>query len=687
LTRVFSLLILFISYIYAISQNQESLINSINSDLNKYNKLAAKTKSNEHYQPYIVSVLYHDTLEKLGCDTLLDALKLIPNLDISSDNINYKSIIFRGSNPTSFGQSKLFIDGILVNNIYFDGYSEYLSMPIDIIKRIEVIRGPGTKFEDVPSYAGSIRVITFAEDMKKDQYFFKVGDYQYRLLGFTKKVTTKDLKIFTDFYYKEDDKSTYVHNNALAQGIFNFPSLGIDNKPLSKESKVPIYLKNYSLGVSLTYKKLYLKSRFYSYKQGTAFGLNYIPSTSSNYQYIPNHYFVVGYKDHYENLSLDTKVGYNYNSIDTKSKLAPDGLALPSASNPTQVVYFPEGIYGENVAKQESYFHSLAINYTGLKKHTITSSYYISYTKTFQVVSKITDRDTGVGLTDYSDTLPFFDPDAKRNGYIVNISDTYKYTHKIQFLYGFTYENNSHITDPDIEPKLAMVYNIDDKNIIKLLYAKSHRTPSWQELYTINNYARVGNKDLREEKVETFETSYIKHFSNDTFYQASLFYIINQNQIHNNTPSNIFVNSSEKNKLYGAEFEIKSHFSPKDELYLNLSYTDGENTPDHTFALVSHFLAKAYYIYNIKENISLSSTMIYASSKDRLTYDSRDELDPTTIVDIALNYKNFPKKININFSVKNVFDEKVAYPSKPYTYKEDYPSVGRTFKLSFSKRF
>jgi len=681
------LLTLFLSLVSASSQSQKNLISSINKDLKTYKNLATKTKTNKHYQPYIVSVLYHDTLKKLGCDTLLDAIKLIPNIDISSDNINYKSIIFRGSNPVSFGQSKLFIDENLVNNIYFDGYSEYLSMPIDLIKRIEVIRGPGSKIDGIPSYAGSIHVITFAEDMKKDSLFFKSGSYDYKLFGFTKKFYTDNLKLFTDFYYKEDDKHVFVPSDALAQGIFNYPMLGIDNKPLSSPANIPLDLQNYSLGISANYKKFYMKSRFFSYKQGSAFGLNYIPSTESNYLNIPNHYFIVGYEQNYKKFSYDIKFGYNYNAIDTQAKLAPNYLQLPKASDPTQVVTFVDGIYGENTATQKNYFHSLSFIYKNKKDHTITSSYYISYTKTSKVVSKITDRDTGVGLTDYTQTLPFFDIDAKRNGYILNISDKYRYTKKIQILYGLSYENNTHISSPQVEPNFALVYNVDDDNILKFLYARSHRTPSWQELYTINNHARVGNKKLKVEKVDTFETSYIRHFSNDNFVQSSLFYTINKDQIHNYTQNNRFVNSDDTNRLYGMEVELKSHFGSKDKIYLNFSYTDGQNTSEHTFALVSHKLAKAYYIYDLKENLSLSTVLTYASEKKRLPHDSRENIPSCTVIDTALNYKNFKKDLNINFSIKNITDKKIVYPSKPNTYEGDYPTVGRSFILSFSKGF
>jgi len=687
LRKVVLYLYIFSSFIWS-STSYEKLVDSINHELKKIDNIATTTKSNEHYQPSIVTVLEHKRLVELGCKTLLDAIKLAPNVDISSDNIAYKSVIFRGSNPTSFGQSKLFIDGILVNNIYFDGYSEYLDMPIELIKRVEIIRGPGNKENTVPSYAGSIRVITYAEDMKKNSYFFQTGDYNHRVAGFTKSFTKSKLKVFTDFFYKKDDKYVNVNSDALASGIFDFPSLGIDNSDLSSSAKVPLYHKEYSLGVSLKYEDFYLKSRLYSYKQGSAFGLNYIPAPFDDEDYLktPNHYIVTGYKKSFEDKSIDIKVGYNYNALDTKSKLAPEGLELPSLSDPTKIVTYTDGVYGENIAKQENIYHSLTYTYKGIKKHFFNFEYYFGYTHTKDVVSKITNRDTGSGIVDYSDIFPFFDKNAHRETYIFNLSDKYYYRKDIQFLYSLNYENNSHI-DPKLEPKLSVVYVLNEENIIKLLYAKSHRTPSWQELYTINNYARLGNPNLKAERIETYEASYIKHFSNDNYIQSSLFYIINSNQIHNNTPDNMYINTQEDNKLYGLELELKSNLTPKDMIHLNFSYTDGENTPEHTLALVSKVLAKGQYTYNIKENFTFSTIVTYESSKERLPDDDRDKIKPTITTDISLNYKQYKTKSNINLSIKNLFNEKEVYPSKPGTYQEDYPQVGRTFVLSYTKRF
>ena len=142
-----------------------SVTQQIDRDLELFTKAATETKANEPYQPYIISVLNGKRLEKLGIATLGEALELIPGVDIATDLMDMKSPVFRGSNPLAFGQVKLLIDGMLANDTFIDGFAGYLYMPIEMIKRIEVVRGPGRRTDGINAYAGSIQVITYAEEI------------------------------------------------------------------------------------------------------------------------------------------------------------------------------------------------------------------------------------------------------------------------------------------------------------------------------------------------------------------------------------------------------------------------------------------------------------------------------------------------------------------------------------------
>jgi len=660
----------------------EDLVSSIFTDMKQFDKIATKTKQNEHYQPYIISVLHSKELEKLGISNLKEALTLVPGIDMATDNFNNQTPIFRGSNPFAYGQSKLLIDGVVVNNLFFDAYSEYLSMPIEMIKRIEIIRGPGSKVDGINAYAGSINVITYAEDFKgfesNDKLVFKYGSYDYRMGGFVKNFRTKEFTTHIDFYYQKDNKKISSGPDGLSQG-----SLGAANIGLSQSGKAPLWLNEYSLGLNVKYKDFTFKARILKHKQGSAYGINLALPQDSDRLKLPSYYAELGYAKKINDFNIDIKAGLQYGAFDSKAKLTPDGINLGG-------VVFLDGVYGEHYAKQRVLYQSSFVKYGGVENHQITLGYRVTQEKTIAMTSKLSNRATGdAALVDYTDTLPFFDKDAHRNVVALSLQDEYDVNDKLSFLYGVNYESTSY-KDAGFEPRVSLVYYKDFKNIFKAIYSCSHRNPSWQEMFTQNNRARVGSTDLKPEKITSYELAYIRNFTNESYLQSDVFYLVNKNQIYNSASDPVYRNSA-KTDIYGVELEYKGHIFANDEVYANYTYLDGRHSTDggekYNLPNVSHHLAKGYYIYSFSSTLSLGSTLKYVSSKDREKGDTRSKVKAYTTVDTSLNYKNRHYNYTVNMSLKNIFDTDVRYPSPQNTYVDDYAQVRRTFLLTLRKSF
>lgn len=661
----------------------DDIMASISDDMAYFNEVATTTKQNEHYQPYIISVFQGKDLEKLGISNLKEALKLVPGIDISTDNVNTQTPIFRGSNSLAYGQSKLFIDDVLVNNLFFDAYSEYLAMPIEMIKRIEVVRGPGSKTDGVNAYAGSINVITYAEEFEgfetKDKIVLKYGSHDYRMGGFIKTYKTDDLKVFVDFYYQQDNKKLPSGPDGLSYG-----ALGANNIGLSRSGDAPLWLEDYSLGVNIKYKDFNIKSRILEHTQGSAYGINLALPLESDRVKLPSYYLEAGYEKEINNFKLDIKAGVKYDTFDSYSKLGPDDLVL----GPTT---FPDGIYGEHYAMQRTLYQSSYLKYNGVSNHVITTGYRLINEETIDMSSKLSNRATGdVGLVDYTNTLPFFNADAKRNIAIFSLQDEFLFNDKLSFIYGFNYEQTSY-EDAGFEPRVSMVYQLDTKNIFKTIYSRAHRNASWQEMFTMNNSARVGGTNLEPEKVDAFEVAYIKKFSNDNYLQTNLFYLLNKNQIYNSSTDPVYKNIVDSD-IYGLELEYKGHISSIDQLYLNYSYVTGTShikdiAKSESLSNVAQHLAKGYYIYNLNTSLSISGIAYYVGSKDRVSTDVREKVDAYTSFDTALQYKNLQNDYTLTFSIKNIFDADIRYPSAQNTYSQDYAQERRTFLISLKKEF
>jgi len=698
-TNNFIYAVLLLTGLTNLNAKTDDLLASISSDMEHFNDVATKTKQNEHYQPYIISVFHGKELEKLGISDLKEALSLVPGVDMATDNFNTQTPIFRGSNPLAVGQSKLFIDGTLVNNVFFDAYSEYLSLPIEMVKRIEVVRGPSNKNNGLNSYAGSINVITYAEDFKgfesKDKLVFKYGSYDYKMGGFIKNFKTSDFKIYTDFFYQKNDKKLPAGPDGLSQGALSLP--GIDNSSLSQSGDAPLWMEDYSLGLNIQYKDFYLNTRLLKHTKGSAYGINLALPQESDRVRLPNYYIELGYKTKNTDYELNIKVGIKQDTFDSKTKLAPDGLVLIDiprfSKDPTDIslITFTKGAYGEHLAKQQTLYQSSYFWYNGICNHKVMLGYRFSQEKTIDMTTKVSNWSTGAAeLVDYTDSYPFFDKNAKRNTMILSLQDEYQLSNNLSFIYGLNYEQTSY-KDAGVEPSMSMVYKLDTNNILKAMYNRSHRNASWQEMFAKNNRSRVGHTKIDTERVDAFEAAYVKKFSNDSHLQANLFYLLNKNQIYNSVANPLYRNVVDTD-IYGFEFEYKGNITSSDKVYFNYSYVDGksyitdEGTNEELPNVANHIL-KAYYLYEIDNNFSFSSVAKYVGSKSRVLDDARKKVKAYTTLDSTIRYEDPVYNYTLGISVKNIFNSRVSYPSTPNTYIQDYEQERRNFMLTFTKEF
>jgi iron complex outermembrane receptor protein len=112
--------------------------------LNEATNIATKTKLNIDYQPSVVSVLHADKLKKIGITNLHEALGLLPGIETSILHTGWKQVIFRSAyNPDTFvfDKYKLYIDSVDVGSDLYSTSYYYLDFPVELIDRIEVLRG------------------------------------------------------------------------------------------------------------------------------------------------------------------------------------------------------------------------------------------------------------------------------------------------------------------------------------------------------------------------------------------------------------------------------------------------------------------------------------------------------------------------------------------------------------------
>ncbi|MEW6066891.1 MAG: TonB-dependent receptor [Nitrospirota bacterium] len=192
---------------------------------------ASKYEQKVTEAPSSVSIITSDEIKKYGYRTLADILRSVRGLYVTYDR-NYSYVGVRGFNRPGDYNSRilLLIDGHRINDNIFDSFliGQDAIIDVDLIDRVEVIRGPGSSLYGSSAFFAVVNVITKrGADIEGTEVSGEVGSldtYKGRVSygdksenGFEGIVSgaTYDSKGHQRLYYKEyDDPAT---NNGVAE--------------------------------------------------------------------------------------------------------------------------------------------------------------------------------------------------------------------------------------------------------------------------------------------------------------------------------------------------------------------------------------------------------------------------------------------------------------------------------------
>lgn len=671
--------ILSLSYLpLALCAADQPLITTLNDDLSATEQLATQSNQNIDYQPFILSVWQQKELVAFGAHTLKDAIMLIPGIDMMGDTTNNRTPVIRGSNPLAYGQTKLAIDGVVVNDRAFDSYNGYLNFPIELIERIEIVRGSGSFIDGVNGYSGTINVITYAKDENKEHngvIFGSFGSDSYRQAGFLYSYRAEKWKIAGDFFTQSDDATSPIK---------------VTDK-YAHSGYAPLNSQQVGFGLTYTYDDFYLKGRFNRFETGSAFGnLNALPNAGGK-QTLPSWYIESGYFFRpIDDLVLQGKIGILEDGWESDARSLPTGT-YPDTNNPGNTIYFPNGYWAYLDLNSRLRYTGLSAIYTGVKNHKISAGFTLKYEDIINLSSKTTERvNNGTQLVDYSTTAPFLDAGAAcRHTYEIYISDTIDISDELALSLNI---GETKASNMDVEPyaRAALVYQPYRQHIFKFMFGNSYRLPSFQEMYTKNNPARIGNPNLDSEHVISYEAQYLYKPSLDTTLGLNLFYLRNTDQITANTVDKTYQNIGERN-IKGFESEFRGTLTDDTLAFLSYSYIQGETIKSGVLTdylpYASSHLVKGGISYSIMPQLNAAVVGRYISEKERRPDDTRkDAMDSFISYDLVLGWED-PNGFYLQGTLKNVNNAIYRYISPPSTYSDDYPVEGRFFWVRAGWKF
>ena len=599
------------------------------NSLDEVSEIATKTKLNIDDTPSFVTVLNSNKLQKLGINNIFEALGLVPGVQLKKEQTGVPIVVFRG--VTQKGEVKLMIDGVTINNSYRGSIYHFLDFPIEMVKRIEVIRGAGSILYGSGAISGVINIITKSSDnATKNLVFSSIGSS--RNIGTLLITDVGDVKIAVDSYFTRDDNTIFLGKN-----------------PSGQTGETDRHLKDYSVGVNISDEHLSFLGRVKKSNMGMAYGFFSMLDTTSN-------------RFNIENNTIFSQLTYE-NSIDKENQISI--LAGYNSYIQSGDIPYTSSAIIDTKYKERTYFSEANLLSSSLENNELLVGLRYESSKTIE----------SRWFLNSENYTPISKPSLKREIYSIYANDNYAVSSDLDISIGFRYDSYSDFGN-SYSPNIGLVYRITEKLNFKALHSYSFRAPSWIEL--------TSNSKLNAEKSESFETGFIFKQNQNNVLRTNFYISVIDDMITKDSISRKYIQNS-KNEFVGMEFEYI--YSPNSQIELNLfsSYIKATDDNGDNLADVANVLASTTLTYDTQNGYIFGSVLKYISSSKRLENDTRDEMKKSFIFNQTISY--IFKDFTTSFLVKDMFDTGRYYALPANSYATDFDDGGRAFMLKASLEF
>mgnify|MGYP001283875883 FL=1 len=178
-----------------------------------------------------IQIVTSEDIKKLGITNVADALQQLAGIDVRRQGVNgmQADLYIRGG---GFDQTLLLIDGIKVDDPQTGHHTMNLALPIEVIKRIEVIKGPAARVFGQNAFTGAVNIVT--KDVEENSLIAKVqgGSFGQFIAEATGTVSLKESSHIVHF--SKNFSEGYRHNtdfdntNYVLKSQFNKNKLPIE---------------------------------------------------------------------------------------------------------------------------------------------------------------------------------------------------------------------------------------------------------------------------------------------------------------------------------------------------------------------------------------------------------------------------------------------------------------------------
>lgn len=671
----------------------------------KVMELASGVEQQVNKAPSVVSIVTAEEIKAYGATSVHEALEMVPGLHVipSSFTHMWPVVTFRGIYSDNNAQVLWMMDGKRISYSSNSGIDINFGIPVNNIKKIEIVRGPASALYGAEAYAGVINLVTFGPE---DGGAVTVNAGSFKQRGVSARGSFEltdgwDLAWYGEYFDRGVDDSRVIDTDT--QTIFD--SIFGTNASLAPGGIEDDTTQKF-FSVKLNNEKWQLGTHFFDIDTPINAGVANVLNSDST-RLLRGVSSSISYDSGNDFGSFQMKPFVNIFSInnETEFQIFPEGTVLPIGSdgnidvvNTVGLVSFPDGYLGNPTAGYDVSEFELPIYHLGLKNHQLRYSVGYRYEK----ITTTEVKNFGPGvidgtqpvvdssfLTDVTGTDFIYLEGGSRRVWHASVQDVIKINDSLEATVGLRYDDYSD-EGATFTPRATLIWEVNDRLSTKFLYGSAFRAPSFAERGIRNNPASIGNPNLDNETLDSYEMSlsYIVNKDiwfnvNAYFYEADglINYVAETGQSINNTAQNV-------NKLRGRGLETELFWQATEHLKIDFNYALQSTENDladqqQPFVPRQLLFIRLNWLMSDQWQVNLATKAVF--DREREPLDPRPEIDDYWLTNLNVQYHL--NNWQLSASIKNLFNDDIREPSSLGTaINGDFPMHERNgfVQLSYS---
>lgn len=647
----------------------------------------------------VTSVITAEQIKSMGATELHEVLETVPGVHVSlKSGVTYDyHYTVRGIRNATNSQTLVLLNGTRITTPVVGATMTGLELPVEAIRRVEVIRGPGSALYGADAFAGVINIITkSAKDINGTALGARVGDHSTQSGWGQYGAQWAGWDVATSLQYQ--------HTNGDGGRIIKADLQSTLDKAFgTRASHAPGAMNtNYeTFNGHLNMQRKHWDVGFWAFNSTTgtragAFSALDPKGSFNDEQYLGDVRFST--EDWLDNWELMAHVSYLYSDLQTQFQAFPDNAIVPIGSDgnissrPRGLVLFPDGV-NENLGQiQQIPAVELSSVYKGFDNHLLRLSAGFRYEQL--TTSELRNFGPGVidgsrrvingALTDVTGTPFVALPDTHRSIWSAVAQDEWQIADDWHLTTGVRYDNYSDFGGT-INPRVALVWDINKQLTSKLLYGSAFRAPSFTEQGNQNGPAPLGNKDLKPETINTYEWAVDYRPVASFRTSVNLYYYQIKDLIEVAPQTATFQNSGNQDG-YGTELEWNWQVFEQWNVMGNYAWQHATNEEINQQAtgVPEHHVYGAFQ-WQFMPNWQLQPQINWIGNRIN-PIATNEKLGDYETIDLTLRGKKLFGHLNVTASIRNMFDTTYREPATA-NISQNLPMQGRSFYLEASVNY